>query len=269
MLPLKSWLPKSKPKAVIVALHGFNDYSNAFQSTGTFFAAHGVAVIAYDQRGFGRAPNTGIWGNAENLTSDLAECVKQASRRWPHVPVYILGESMGGAVAIVALANPAFPHVRGVILLAPALWGAQTMNPLYRGTLWLAAHTVPAYRLSGRELHIMASNNIPMLRALSADPLVIKQTRIDAVYGLVQLMGDAYEKIPEVGTPVLLLYGGNDQVIPRRPIDAALARFSAPVRFSYYPDGYHMLTRDLQGESVMRDILGWMQCQKSKDKCQN
>jgi len=263
ILPLKIWLPKHRPRAVIVALHGFNDYSNAFQGTGAFFKAHGVAVVAYDQRGFGRSPQRGLWANENNLTSDVAQCVKQVSRRWPRTPIYILGESMGGAVAIAALANPAF-KVQGVILSAPAVWGGGTMNPLTRGTLWLAAHTLPFYTLSGRELHIMASNNIPMLRRLSADPLVIKRTRIDAIYGMVQLMDDAYAGIPDVKTPVLLLYGAQDQVIPRRPLEAARARFSLPIEFIYYPDGYHMLLRDLQGETVMRDILGWMQASQKK-----
>jgi len=268
-LPLKSWLPKGKPKAIIIAVHGFNDYSNAFQTTGAFFKAHGIAVVAYDQRGFGRASYIGIWGNEKNLTSDLAECVKQTSRRWLQAPIYILGESMGGAVAIAALADPTFPKVQGVILSAPALWGAETMNPLYHGSLWLAAHTWPSYRLSGRELHIMASDNILMLEALGRDKLVIKQTRIDAIYGLVGLMDDAYEHISDVKTPVLLLYGAHDEVIPREPIEAARARFTVPITFVYYPDGYHMLLRDIEGELVMRDILSWMQCQISKNKCHN
>src|SRR5579859_28988 len=59
-LPLQSWLPKNKPKAVIIALHGFNDYNHAFQGTGEFFRSHGIAVIAYDQRGFGKSPHTGL-----------------------------------------------------------------------------------------------------------------------------------------------------------------------------------------------------------------
>ena len=55
-LPLKSWLPDGKPKAVILALHGFNDYSNAFKDSGEEWAKHGIATFAYDQRGFGAAP---------------------------------------------------------------------------------------------------------------------------------------------------------------------------------------------------------------------
>lgn len=258
VLPLRSWLPKGKPKAVLIALHGFNDYSRAFESTGTFFSKRGVAVYAYDQRGFGEAPHTGLWADERNMVDDLASCVRQAQARWPDAPVYILGESMGGAVTIAALAEPDFPKVRGAILVAPAVWGADTMSPLYRTTLWMAAHTFPTIELTGSDLKILASNNFPMLRRLANDPLVIKRTRIDAIYGIVNLMDSAYAKVPEVKTPVLLLYGGKDQVIPKPPIEQARDRFTAPLDYHFYPDSFHMMTRDIQGQQVMEDIWKWM-----------
>jgi alpha-beta hydrolase superfamily lysophospholipase len=265
-LPQRSWLPKGKPKAVVIALHGFNDYSHAFEATGTFLKGHGIAVIAYDQRGFGKAPDTGVWANEKNLVADLAAHVKQASRRWPHTPVYILGESMGGAVAAVAVTDPEFPKVNGIILSAPALW---PINPFYHSVLWTGAHTWPSHTLTGHELHILASDNIPMLQALGRDPLVIKHTRIDAIYGLVELMDDAYQQVPQVKTPVLFLYGAHDEVIPSDPIEESRTRFSMPITYRYYPDGYHMLLRDLERHKVMQDVLGWIEQTnppKSKNK---
>ena len=49
-------LPTSGVKAVILALHGFNDYSNAFAMPARLWAERGIASYAYDQRGFGGAP---------------------------------------------------------------------------------------------------------------------------------------------------------------------------------------------------------------------
>jgi acylglycerol lipase len=258
MLPLRSWLPAAKPKAVIVALHGFNDYSKAYDGMGNFFKAHGVAVYAYDQRGFGQAPYTGIWANQENLIRDAAQCVREVSRRWPGVPVYLMGESMGGAVAIDAASADDFPPIRGLILSAPAVWGAKTINPVFRSTLWLAAHTAPTYGITGSDLKILASNNIPMLYRLAGDPLVIKRTRIDAIYGVVLLMDSAYENVAHIKTPTLLMYGGQDQVIPQPSIQSALEHFTVPVDYVFYPDGFHMLFRDIQGQLVLEDMLSWI-----------
>ncbi len=257
-LPYRSWLPRGKPKAVIVALHGFNDYSRAFEEAGEYFQKRGIAVYAYDQRGFGQAPEVGIWAGRDNLVSDLRQFVAAVSKRHPGRSVYVLGESMGGAVAAVALAGKGNTKIKGMILVAPAIWGGETMPAFYRGSLWLVAHTLPFHELTGKNLKILASNNIPMLKRLQKDPLILKSSRVDSVYGLVQLMDDAYYKVTELEVPVLLLYGSKDQVIPKEPIERALARFGSAVTYAHYPEGYHMLLRDLQGEEVMEDIAAWI-----------
>ncbi len=60
VLPLRRWLPDggAPPRAVILALHGFNDYSNAFDAPAREWTKDGIATYAYDQRGFGGAPGT-------------------------------------------------------------------------------------------------------------------------------------------------------------------------------------------------------------------
>lgn len=259
-LPLRRWLPAGgeAPAAILIALHGFNDYSNAFTTPGDYLSRHGIGVYAYDQRGFGKTLQHGIWAGKENLTQDVGQMVRAVADRHPDVPIFLLGESMGGAVVIATLSSTPLPQVKGAILTAPAVWGDETMNVFYRGTLWLMAHTLPQMELSGSGLKIQASDNIEMLRAMSQDPLIIKRTRVDAVYGIVELMDTAYRDIGTVQTPLLLLYGANDQVIPKTPVRKAIERVHAPKRIAYYPDGYHMLLRDLKGEVVLEDIRQWI-----------
>jgi acylglycerol lipase len=257
-LPLRHWLPKRKPKAVILALHGFNDYSRAFEDSGKFFAAHSVAVYAYDQRGFGAAPMHGIWADQKNLVEDVKECVAQLRKRYPRTPVYVLGESMGGAVTILALTSGALPDVRGVILVAPAVWGGTSLDPLARAMAWAMAHTVPYYTFTGEDLKIQASDNIPMLRAMYYDPLVIKETRADTIYGLLGLMSDAYDATTQMHAPILVLHGDRDEVVLRPPVEKMVENFSKKAQVKYYPNGYHMLLRDLQAGKVRKDILRWI-----------
>ncbi len=96
VLPLRSWLPENNQvKAVIIALHGFNDYSNCFTSTGNYLSRYGIACYAYDQRGFGSSPGRGIWAGIDAYTNDLTSFVKEIRKRYPQVPLYVLGESMG------------------------------------------------------------------------------------------------------------------------------------------------------------------------------
>ena len=257
-LPLRLWRAKGETRAVIVALHGFNDYSNAFTGPAEWWTPRGVTIYAYDQRGFGAAPHPGLWPSSETLARDLGDVVDVVRRRHEGVPLYLLGESMGGAVAMLALARGRVGGVDGAILAAPAIWGEDTLNPIYRGFLWLASHTVPGNRATGRGLGIRASDNEEVLRALSRDPLVIKETRIDAIYGLVKLMDEALGVSGEVSTPLLVLYGERDEVIPEGATRRMLERMGAPYRLAIYPEGWHMLLRDLQAETVWRDIRAWI-----------
>jgi acylglycerol lipase len=259
-LPLKSW-GTDHPKAVIVALHGMGDYSNAFAMPAPFWAEHGIATLAYDQRGFGAADHPGLWPGGDIMRHDFADAVAAARARYPGIPVYALGESMGGAVVLSALATPDAPHVDGVILVAPAVWSRTDMPLSYRAALWLTAHVAPGWHVSGRGVvQIWPSDNMPMLRAYSRDPLVQKDTRADAVWGLVNLMDDA-RHAPEHLTnppPILVLYGKNDQVIPAPPTEAVLKELGAKAEAHRYEHGYHMLLRDLDGPAIWQDALTWL-----------
>lgn len=260
MLPLRRWLPDGAPDAVILALHGFNDYGNAFADLGAWLAERGIAIYAPDQRGFGASPHRGLWPGGDRLAEDLIELSRLLQRRHPNTPLYWLGDSMGGAVALLALKRDAL-RPSGVVLVAPAVWGRATMPVHYRTALWLASHTVPWMTVTGRGLDILASDNIEMLRRLSRDPMVIKETRIDAIYGLVDLMDEAAEARPR-GLPILLLYGAKDEVIPRKPVEAFVAALmTAPeieLRVAIYDEGWHMLLRDLQAGIVWQDIEAWI-----------
>ncbi len=255
-LPLQAWRAE-QPRAIVLGVHGFNDYSRAFEMPGPWFADRGITFYAYDQRGFGRAPAHGKWAGADVLTQDLRTAISLLKDRHPHTPLFVLGTSMGGAVTLAAIGEGSFP-VDGVVLVAPAVWGWSTLNPLYRSTLWLAAHTAPTYTLTGEALERWPSDNIDMLRALSRDPLVIKETRIDAIYGLVGLMEKAYLSIERIAPPTLLLYGDRDEIVPRGPVDDIRARFRSALTTKDYPDGWHMLLRDLQREVVWQDIDIWI-----------
>jgi len=262
-LPVLSFEP-GNPRAVMIGLHGFNDYANAFAEPGpgNWFAEHGVAFYAYDQRGFGHAPGRGYWAGDTRMAEDLAIVAALLRERHPGLPVYVLGTSMGGAVAMRAMALPEPPAIDGLILSAPAIWGWRSMNGLYATVLRIAAHTVPSRRLTGQGLNIWPSDNIEMLRALGRDPLVIKETRIDAIYGLVGLMDSASDAAGGLDVPILLLYGARDELVPSGPMAAALEAMlggGAPVVVLCYPDGWHMLLRDLQRETVWRDIAAWVE----------
>jgi acylglycerol lipase len=259
-LPMRHW-DAPQPTAVIVALHGMSDYSNAFDMPGTWWAQHGITTLAYDQRSFGRSSNPGIWPGADALRGDLDDFIDAARAKYPHVPIYAMGESMGGAVVLSALAATHPPRADGVILVAPAVWSRSDMPLSYRIALWVTAHTMPGLTLSGKGLKIWPSDNVEMMRKLARDPLFQHETRADAVYGLVNLMDEARhapETLPPQTPPILFLYGAKDQIIPKEPSEAVIAALGPHMTVHHYEHGYHMLLRDLDRETVWSDVRDWI-----------
>ncbi|MCC6920647.1 MAG: lysophospholipase [Alphaproteobacteria bacterium] len=248
----------ANPRAVIVAFHGMNDYAGFIREPAAYWQGEGISTYALDQRGFGRSPNRGLWAGDDAMTGDARDFIARVRAENPGKPLYLLGESMGGAVVMATLARPDAPHADGVILVAPAVWGWSTMNFWYRSALWVVAHTLPWKRVTGSGLSIQPSDNIEALRDLGRDPLVIKPTRTDAVYGLVGLMDEAILNASRVKAPVLLLYGQNDQIVPRWPIQKLVEAMNPAPRIVLYPRGYHLLMRDLGRQLVWDDVLAFL-----------
>nr|VFJ76467.1 MAG: Lysophospholipase, alpha-beta hydrolase superfamily [Candidatus Kentron sp. FW] len=271
-LPFRHYVPPHRAKAMVVALHGFNDYSIAFDGMCKAFVTHRIECIAYDQRGFGETRLRGLWPPEGRLQIDLKEWVGVLSDSRPGVPIFLVGESMGGAVILTALSRDASywqEHIAGVILMAPAVWARETQPWYLRWSLWLAVRTFPDWKPTGQGLGVVASDNIEALRAMRRDPLVIKATRIDTVFGLTNLMDEALASSDRLPVDGLVLYGAKDEVIPKSPICKMLGRMptgAGQTDFIYYPNGYHMLTRDLQAESVFRDSAEWMLKTRTTDE---
>lgn len=251
------------PKAIVLALHGMNDYSNSFRGLGEYLALRNIQMIAYDQRGFGQTQGRGYWHGIDSLTADLKTMCRLIEQKYPGIPLFLLGNSMGGAVVLSAFKSlDGNVKYHGVILIAPAVWAKDTMPWYQRYALMFFAHTLPWLIVSADGLDITPSDNTQMLKKLGKDSLVIHETRTDALYGMSNLMDRALVSSANAAAPTLLLYGENDEIIPREPVCRLLKTLrknkNLQWRFILYPDGYHMLVRDLQAERVYRDIEKWI-----------
>jgi alpha-beta hydrolase superfamily lysophospholipase len=268
-LPEIVFNPAGKPKATIVALHGFNDRKAAFNELGTWLAARGYRLVAYDQAGYGARQDRGIWAGTDQLVRDLIYRVRVEKSGAPEVPVWVLGESMGGAVALVAAAKePEQLDVAGLILSAPAVWGGEAVKPYVRRSLAVLAQVAPDMTLTGGDLGILASDNIPMLIELGQDPLYLRSARVDSLVGIFELMDEAVRVGPDVRLPVTILNGDVDQII-LPDIQKEFVQSMPPdtCREVRYPGGWHMLLRDLGRETVFEDVLAVLEGQHPGVPC--
>ena len=259
-IPLREWLPVGKPRAVILALHGFNDSRDAWELPAPVFARAGIALYAPDQRGFGAAPRRGRWPGARQLATDAAAMLRLLGTRYPGTPLYAMGESMGGAVLMDLATRANAPKLSGWILISPAVWGRRQMGIVLSSGLWLVSNALPGLSVTGGELKlkVTASDNREALLRLARDPLTIRRTRFDTLRGLADLMDDAQAAAPRLPANTLALYGEKDTIVPVQAAARAWRRMPEDVRRALYPSGYHLLLRDKGRAAVIGDVLAWI-----------
>jgi acylglycerol lipase len=259
-LPYRAWLPDGSPRAVVLALHGMNDSRDAWEYPAPDFARAGVAVFSPDQRGFGTMPDRGRWAGRVQMADDARAMALLLRSRYPHTRLILMGESMGAAVLMVLAAQPDPPPVNGYVLIAPAVWGRAEMNVFLRVGLWFLSNTFPSATVTGGGgfVHVWASDNHEAIRRLSDDPLTIHDTRWDTIRGLVNLMDAALADAPHFHGPALFLYGGHDELIPKKATVATWRALPPNVQEAYYPAGYHLLLRDHERITPIEDILAWI-----------
>jgi alpha-beta hydrolase superfamily lysophospholipase len=120
--PCLSWVNADiEPKAAVLCVHGLGLHNASYEDFGKRMSAAGIATYAVDVRGFGSWMNNQGHENVDfdGCLEDIHDTLKVIHRVHPGLPVFILGESMGGAIAMRAAAL--YPDlVSGLISCVPA-----------------------------------------------------------------------------------------------------------------------------------------------------
>ncbi|MCG8392249.1 MAG: lysophospholipase [Pseudomonadales bacterium] len=253
---LREW-PASKPrKGVVLALHSFGDYGAAFDQIGPLFAANGYHLVSYDQAGFGRRRQQDRWPGEAQLVDDAVSQIQRLYASY-HQPVVVLGESLGGAVAMLAaLREP--DKVAALVLVAPAVREGIRFRYGWNAAIATAATLAPGYRLTVTREADDPSLSTDSARRLARDPLVMREVRMDAYWGLIRLADSASDQAHRLTPPTLLLYGGQDQSVPAAGIVHLRDHVNDNGDYRFYPHGPHLLLQGPHWQNVSGDILKWL-----------
>jgi acylglycerol lipase len=248
------WRPDGPPRAVVLAVHGYGDHAHGtYAEAAEYWAERGIAVYAYDQRGFGRNPDRGYWPGVDGLVADFAAVAAALRAAYPDLPLIAVGHSMGGGVVLAAVGEDRAPGVDAAVLAGPAINGSAQAGPLSRMAAWGTAAVLPDRRWTGEGLvSFQASDDIALLRRMAADPLHINTPSARELLGLIRLMDRAEAAAGRAAIPMLVLHGERDQLVSLQGVRGAAERMGAPL--TVYPDGWHLLFGDLQKGVVWRDV---------------
>jgi alpha-beta hydrolase superfamily lysophospholipase len=256
----QSWLPDAPAHAAIAIAHGLGEHSGRYETLATELVARGYAVHALDHRGHGRSG--GSRANIERfayLVSDFSAFVGRCARQHLDTPLYVLGHSMGGAIAF-ATALRLQHQLRGLVLSAPAL-GTDTAVPQLQE--WFV-----------RALSVIAPNTgalaIPP-SAVSRDPSVVMRYESDPLvhHGsvpartVVELL-DAMRGFPasmrDLRLPTLILHGTADKLVPLAATRPLYQAISANYRTLKLYDGlFHEVFNEPERATVTADLFSWLE----------
>jgi alpha-beta hydrolase superfamily lysophospholipase len=256
---LHSWQPDTVPRAVVIALHSHGDYHAAFNHVAPWFAERGIAVYSYDQAGFGKRANPGRWPGHEQLEQDLSASI-DAIRKHYDVPLFLLGESLGGAVAINVASQRPRGDIDGLILAAPAIREGIPFRLGWNALIGTAATMAPGYTLRVERDADDPRFHGASARRLANDPHVHREVRMDAYWGLIKLADRASRRIRDVQQPTLLMYGGRDTSVPAESIRRGMRHVqeNTDITYRYYPQGIHLLLQSAAWETYLTQIEHWL-----------
>lgn len=252
------WLPEGAPRAVVVNLHGLGDHSGLYVALVEHLVDGGFAVHAFDQRGHGHSAGQRAYIESwADFREDLDTFLGAVRRDSPSLPVFLIGNSLGGLV-VLEYALTRSDGLNGVVAVSPPL-GRVGVPPILMALGRVMSRIWPRFSL---EAHMDLGN-------LSRDPLAAAELINDPLFhrqGTARLSTEVTAAIARVQTgadslrvPVLLLHGGDDRMVPPDGTRKFFAALGAPDRtYHEYPGAYHALFADLDAARVLADLSAWM-----------
>ena len=255
----QTWLPDGDPIAVVMLIHGLGEHSGRYAHVAAALNDAGIAVHALDHRGHGKSEGKRTFVKSyDEFMKDLAQFRSVVEEQHPDLPLFVLGHSMGGNLAV----GHALEHqagLAGLALSGAALEVGSDLSPGKLKAFRLIAKIAPGFRPEGLSAEAI-SRDPAVVAAYQNDPLVFTG-KISA--GLGAALIDAMERFParypELTLPIAIMHGTDDQLASvdgSRALEAGAV--NARVTTHYYEGLYHEIFNEPEQAQVLADLVSWI-----------
>lgn len=209
------WLdPKQEVKAIVFCIHGLGLHHKSYEPLAKSLAPLKIMTIAMDVRGFGTYMEAAGFEklSMQDCVDDLKGIVKILRKDYPRTPLFILGESMGGALALRVVAE--LPgEVDGLICSVPS--GARyksAATALKIGANFLLDKTKPVP--VGYSVIKQATQDPEIQRSWIDDPNSRLQLSPEELINFQLFMDENSKFATQIkDKPVILFQGHNDRLV--------------------------------------------------------
>ncbi len=261
----RCWRPGGGPRAEVLLVHGFIEHGGRYAPTAEALARRGYAVSVMDLRGHGKSAGPRCWIRGFDEYVDDLDCFfARVVRRGEGKPVFVLGHSLGGLIAlrwcIGCRREPS-----GLILSGPVLQVGHRLFPWLRHLARLGSILFPRLRwarMGGRNI----SRDAAIVAEFRDDPLVF-HGRFPVRSGAEILRAGALARaaFEEVRTPLLILHGAADRVAAVEASQELFERAGAADKtLRVYPGLYHEVLNEPEKEQVLADLIQWIEQQVTR-----
>lgn len=258
---LQAWMPE-QAKASVLIVHGLGEHSSRYAHLATAMVQKNIAVFTFDGRGHGKssAPKpTAYIHDYSDYLQDIHALFEKVNNYFPSIPAFIFGHSMGGGL-VAAYMLEYQPKTAGVILSAPALKQDENVSNVLIKMSGFVSAVAPKLKVLKLDPHKISRDPKEVSKYIE-DHLVYSDA-IPARTGfqLLRIMRLIESKSKYFSWPVLLLHGTGDSLTNPKGTEEFFRRISSEDKtFHRYPDLYHELVNEPEKDSIIEDILEWIE----------
>jgi alpha-beta hydrolase superfamily lysophospholipase len=243
----------------VLVAHGFGEHSGRYGALTDHLTSHSYSVTAYDHRGHGLSD--GLPGHVESFDEyddDLKKLIASVRAHNQSRPMFLIGHSMGGLIALRYLARTS-GTINGAVISAPLI---EVAVPVPAHKLMIArvgARMAPRFRLDNEINPAHLSRDPEVGRAYAADPLVNRKVSTKWFAEATRAMQEVAKWAPQIKTPILVMHGTEDRLAS---VDATKRLFesigSSDKELVIYPGFYHELFNEPDKQEVFERVTEWL-----------
>ncbi|MDP1613634.1 MAG: lysophospholipase [Sulfuritalea sp.] len=254
----QAWLPP-QPRAVIALVHGIAEHSGRYAWFAERASQQELGVVSVDLRGHGRSPGERSYVERfDDYLQDVDALLAKAEELAAGGPVFLMGHSMGGAIALRWLAQRGRP-VAGLVLSSAALKIGGDVPRALVALAPLLSRWLPHLRGTRFDPAVI-SRDPAAVAAYVGDPLISLQAppaRTGAE--LLQVMAANRAAAPGLTLPVYLFHGDADRLTDPAGSQEIFDLWGGPDRsLRLWPGSRHETLNDLDREAVAAELLNWV-----------